>query len=46
MEEDGTLKWSFSERRINSLLLLNIHFIPRITVDIIELKVEKMQSFV
>lgn len=30
-----------SERRINSLLLLNIYFIPRITVDVIELKVEK-----
>ena len=46
MEEDGSPKWNSSERKINSLLLLNIHFIPRIIVDGIELKVEKMQSYV
>lgn len=46
MEEDGSPKWNSNERRINSLLLLSIHFIPRNIVDIIELKVEKMQSCV
>lgn len=38
MEEDSTLKWNSSERRIHSLLLLNIHFILRIVVDIIKLE--------
>lgn len=36
--EDSTLKWNSSERRIHSLLLLNIHFILRIVVDIIKLE--------